>query len=58
MGRLQLLQAPEQPVELQVADDRLVKHVVAVVVLVDLAREALDLGPSGLGRHGGFLSWL
>ena len=41
MGRLQLLQLAQQGVELIVSDQRIVQHVVPVIMLVDLSSQLL-----------------
>ena len=55
MLRLELLQLVVQPVVLGVRDLRVVEHVVAVEVVVELLAQLLDaLGGvgAGAGRHG------
>jgi hypothetical protein len=57
MRGLELLQAPEEGVVLGVGDEGIVEDVVAVVVLLDLLTEPLDL-PADVARGAGHLLFL
>jgi hypothetical protein len=55
--RFDLFELVQQPVELQVADDRRIQDVIAIIVLVDLLFEVFVTGMEGVFGHIVIIAW-